>query len=158
MGLPGDLIKLAAEVLNLDKKKPRQVVLRRSVSTAYYALFHLLSEDFANIWRTEDQRSRVARNLTHTRMFEASNTIISRLKKLGSYPSPNLSMLESVTRAFILAQQSRQEADYNAESKLTKTEALALIDQVKTAFENWRKVKNTNEAKEFLYQLHFKDR
>jgi uncharacterized protein (UPF0332 family) len=37
-----DLLEQALHLAKREKKKPRQASLRRAVSTAYYALFHLL--------------------------------------------------------------------------------------------------------------------
>src|SRR5712692_5365690 len=37
-----DLLEQARHLANREKKRPRQASLRRAVSTAYYALFHLL--------------------------------------------------------------------------------------------------------------------
>jgi uncharacterized protein (UPF0332 family) len=45
MSLAIDLLNQAKELSLLDSKKPKQANLRRSVSTAYYALFHLLIDE-----------------------------------------------------------------------------------------------------------------
>jgi hypothetical protein len=37
-----DLFELAKHLANLEPVNPRQASLRRAVSTAFYALFHLL--------------------------------------------------------------------------------------------------------------------
>jgi uncharacterized protein (UPF0332 family) len=37
-----DLLEQALHLANRERKGPRQASLRRAVSTAYYALFHLL--------------------------------------------------------------------------------------------------------------------
>ena len=36
-------------MIRIDRGKPRQANLRRAVSTVYYALFHCLAEDAANL-------------------------------------------------------------------------------------------------------------
>ena len=41
-----ELLKQAFLLLNKESKNPTQASLRRSVSTAYYALFHLLISVF----------------------------------------------------------------------------------------------------------------
>ena len=43
---PDDLIAIAYELVRRDAGRPKQASLRRAVSTAYYALFHLVSDDF----------------------------------------------------------------------------------------------------------------
>jgi uncharacterized protein (UPF0332 family) len=45
MAFAEDLLKQAFLLLNKESKNPTQASLRRSVSTAYYALFHLLIHD-----------------------------------------------------------------------------------------------------------------
>ena len=42
MAFADDLLKQAFLLLNKEPRTPTQASLRRSVSTAYYALFHLL--------------------------------------------------------------------------------------------------------------------
>ena len=44
-----DLLEQAKHLANREKKRPRQASLRRAVSTAYYALFHLLIHE-ARFW------------------------------------------------------------------------------------------------------------
>ncbi len=50
MGLSQDLLDLADHLSRRERRKPRQASLRRAVSTAYYALFHLLIEDAIKRW------------------------------------------------------------------------------------------------------------
>lgn len=40
-----DLLEQAIKLAKLDIRKPKQANLRRSISSAYYALFHLLVDD-----------------------------------------------------------------------------------------------------------------
>ena len=42
MAYADDLLELAKHLANLEPVNPRQACMRRAVSTAYYALFHLL--------------------------------------------------------------------------------------------------------------------
>jgi hypothetical protein len=42
MAYADDLLEVAQHLAKLDSTNPRQACLRRSVSTAYYALFHPL--------------------------------------------------------------------------------------------------------------------
>jgi hypothetical protein len=46
--LPRDLLDQADLLASKERRRPKQVSLRRAISTAYYALFHLLIEDAAN--------------------------------------------------------------------------------------------------------------
>jgi uncharacterized protein (UPF0332 family) len=40
-----DLLKQAVRLATLDIKKPKQANLRRAISSAYYAVFHLLVDE-----------------------------------------------------------------------------------------------------------------
>lgn len=42
MGFAEDLLEIAQHLATLYPENPRQASLRRAVSTAYYAIFHLL--------------------------------------------------------------------------------------------------------------------
>ena len=53
MSLPEDLLEQAVHLATLDARRPKQANLRRAVSTAYYALFHLLTA----FWRQLRQRA-----------------------------------------------------------------------------------------------------
>ena len=44
---------------------PNQVDLRRAVSAAYYALFHLLTTEAAKNWKHQSQRNRFAGMFDH---------------------------------------------------------------------------------------------
>jgi hypothetical protein len=50
MGLADDLLGLADRLAKPTSSDPEQASLRRAVSTAYYALFHLLVAEVAQLW------------------------------------------------------------------------------------------------------------
>lgn len=57
MGLAGELLEGArylAEKAIADRRKSH---MRRPISTAYYAVFHLFVEDFVGHWEVPDQRA-----------------------------------------------------------------------------------------------------
>jgi hypothetical protein len=70
MPFPNDLLEQARHLANREPKRPKQASLRRAVSTAYYALFHLLSMETAKNWRRPTERFTVARMLDHTPMVK----------------------------------------------------------------------------------------
>ena len=65
MALADDLLEQAQHLAMRDPKRPRQASLRRAVSTAYYALFHLLIAATIVNWKNLHQRSQVARGFDH---------------------------------------------------------------------------------------------
>src|ERR1700694_494605 len=66
MPLHQDLLNLAKELVNRNPAAPVEADLRRGVSTAYYALFHLLVHEATNrLVAVADLRGRVARSFDH---------------------------------------------------------------------------------------------
>ena len=61
--LHDELLKQARELTTLDARRPRQANLRRAISSAYYALFHLLLHDDlgAKRWTRQSALSTVKR-------------------------------------------------------------------------------------------------
>jgi len=78
MAFANDLLKEAYHLASRGGKNPKQASLRRAVSTAYYALFHLLISDFVANWKVKSQRDKLARLFEHGRMKGASKLLHSR--------------------------------------------------------------------------------
>jgi hypothetical protein len=72
MAYADDLLELAKNLAHLDPTNPRQACLRRAVSTAYYALFHLLISEATLNWARPELRSELGRFFGHGRMKSAS--------------------------------------------------------------------------------------
>ena len=75
---------------------PKQVDLRRAVSAAYYALFHLLTTEAAQNWKHQSQRNRFARMFDHGRMKTCSSKVSSRPR--ASLPVNLLNQLDQSFR------------------------------------------------------------
>src|SRR5437667_2139211 len=77
MPFPDHLLEQAQLLTNLNQRRPRQASLRRAVSTAYYALFHLLISDACRSVVPGPAsvllRNQIARAFTHREMHIASN-------------------------------------------------------------------------------------
>ena len=50
MSFADDLLEQSYHLLNKDGENPKEASLRRAVSTAYYALFHLLIDEAVGNW------------------------------------------------------------------------------------------------------------
>ena len=74
MAFPDDLLKDAYHLAARDGNNPKQSSLRRAVSTAYYALFHLLIADFTANWRVRRERARLGRMFEHWKMIRRQDT------------------------------------------------------------------------------------
>jgi hypothetical protein len=71
MAFADDLLEQAEFLANREPVHPKQASLRRAVSTAYYALFHLLIGEAVGNWGIARQRSVLARTFDHAKMKSA---------------------------------------------------------------------------------------
>ncbi|MCB9766722.1 MAG: hypothetical protein H6752_00895 [Candidatus Omnitrophica bacterium] len=157
MSLETDLLKLARSLATRDRGRPKQASLRRAVSTAYYALFHLLiREATQRLLRgpaLDDHRPSLARAFKHRSMKRASLAIQSggTLKYFGSVAAP--SELRVVADAFVTLQEARHHADYDLSTPFTRTETLTLVNQAEFAFECWKEARKQPAADIYLAAL-----
>ncbi len=92
-----DLIDDFALATHLSSLWPRkssdteQINLRRAVSAAYYAVFHLLTMTAAESWAVGRERHRFARLFEHGRIKAASQALPGKLKERpgGNSASPD---------------------------------------------------------------------
>jgi uncharacterized protein (UPF0332 family) len=152
------LLALAKILLTLDPRKPRQANLKRALSTAYYALFHLLVHDGVDyLVRKAPFRSFLARAFSHSDMLNAAQVFRSSLvdlalakvhkappkaqgKQHGSLkpPLPTVLAIEpavnQVAETFVLLQETRHQADYDVSRRFSRKEAESLVAQTEAAF------------------------
>ena len=130
---PYDLIDASRELLKSGRGRPRQVNLRRSISTAYYALFHCLAGSCANAivgGRPGDLRSRTAwqqayRALDHGRAW----TQCDKKDMIRGFPQG----IRDFADMFTDAQDERHVADYDPFWRQFKANVLLDIDSVEDA-------------------------
>lgn len=110
--------------------RPRQAMLKRAISTAYYAMFHALCSSNANLVAglstdppTREAWTRTYRSLDHR---PASN----RLAGTRRLADP---AVRQFAIAFALLQEHRLTADYDPHSKFLRNEVSDLIDIAETA-------------------------
>src|SRR6266849_6951359 len=119
MAYADDLLELAKHLANLEPANPRQACRRRAVSTAYYALFHLLISEATLNWGRPELRSELGRVFEHGKMKNASVEKRSSLNAdFGRNPAPTEEPgisrhLYTVANTFIRVPQKRNEADYD---------------------------------------------
>jgi uncharacterized protein (UPF0332 family) len=161
MAFPDQLLEQALHLANRERKRPRQASLRRAVSTAYYALFHLLIREATLNWRRADQRAALARLFEHGKMKAASERQRGECNGyLQSSPSPVAGPeydcfrhLLRVVSAFSQAQQQRHAADYDNSKQWTRTEVLTQIELVERAFRSWHEIREEKIAQAYLTSL-----
>ena len=142
MPFPEDLLEQASHLARRDRNRPKQASLRRAISTAYYALFHLLVSEAVGYWKLKGQRPALARAFDHGKMKHASNGCKSA--------DPNL---QKVADAFVELQQARHLADYDGGKIWTRVESIYHINLAKYAFSSWGRIRDQGPAQDYLLSM-----
>lgn len=121
----------------------KQAYRRRSISTAYYALFHRLAHDSATLFfpstRDEPVFTATIRALDHRTMLNVSQGFAGLAVPKG----PVRQLMDSVTipdelrqvsRCFVKLQRVRHRADYDVSARFSATDAKDRCFEVKLAF------------------------
>lgn len=162
MSLPADLLEQARHLARRERGKPRQASLRRAVSTAYYALFHLLLEEAA----TQSVPASVGafrpvtrRAINHGDLKKVCNWFVNNSLPKGlpalTPPSADLVLVAS---ACLRSQERRHEADYDMTIRYARSEVIAIVKEAENAFAAWNRVRATDEGRAFLLLLFLTDR
>lgn len=164
--LPERLLDLSKSLLAATSEpgRPDPARLRRSISTAYYALFSLLVEAGAAALagtgpQSKELRALLARTFEHSEMQKvckgfANRNPAGRWKNCLANQSVS-SHLACVAANFVNLQDSRHAADYDILKKPKKSDARQSIDRAAQEFTAWNVIKATPEAKVFLLALVF---
>jgi hypothetical protein len=129
------LIDVATALAIANPTRPSQSFLRRAVSTAYYAVFHAVAAECADLFiggrpaRAGLDWVRVFRALDHG---AAKNACI----QLGSI-AVSIGMLDFAS-IFLQLQEERHRADYDPTSRYARQDALDLIDRAEIAIGHLR--------------------
>jgi uncharacterized protein (UPF0332 family) len=132
-----------------SQRNPKQASLRRAVSTAYYALFHLLIDEAVGKWAIERQRSVLARTFEHDRMKAICDEVLKNFKSGGKVPPE----LFTVEQSFIELQQHRNTADYDNSKQWPRTDVLNALTLATDAFNAWIAIRDEDVAQDFRLQL-----
>jgi hypothetical protein len=154
MAYHDDLLQQAVDLVSKDVADQTQADLRRSVSTAYYALFLLLiSETVAN-WSRQSSRNALGRMFEHALMRKVSGRISDgqRFPFKGEEPIV-VQKLRMVADSFVQLQDNRHIADYDNATVWSSTEALDEVTRAYDAFAAWQAIRNENIAQDYLVSL-----
>ena len=133
MPFPEDLLQQAYDLANKEPTDPKQASLRRAVSAAYYALFHLLVDEAVSKWAIERQRSILARTFEHGKMKGICDEVLKSVTGGSSLPPE----LHTVAENFIQLQQHRHTADYDNSKQWSRTDVLNVLTLATDAFNAW---------------------
>jgi uncharacterized protein (UPF0332 family) len=171
MTLHDGLLEQAQHLLRREKRRPKQASLRRAISTAYYALFHLLTFDAARVLigfiKDQALQARIQRSFAHRQLKDVSRAFTFQAKS-GKSPSPRLPSeiddfvnaiadpprdLIRVASALVQLFEARQQADYHTDHQYTRDEAAERVDSAVEAFHAWDRVKSDPLARVYLVSM-----
>ena len=124
-----DWVELIRASRLLASGQPSQEALRRAVSTAYYAMFHVLATSNADIIigpRTPANRSDWTSTYRSLRHFRAENPLYG-WPHLFSQPIQNFAVIIAGIK------RQREEADYNPDVNFVQPQVATWIDRAERA-------------------------
>jgi hypothetical protein len=129
-----------------------QVDLRRGISTAYYALFHLLVDAATTRGvATVTLRPYVARNFEHRQRLVVCKRYFGLAVDITGQPVP--AEVKRVADYFVHLQNARHKADYNVKDSVTAAEAQNFVQMAQNAFADWAAVAGDPAADTYLTEL-----
>jgi len=155
--LPEHLLEQARHLARREHKRPRQASLRRAVSTAYYALFHLLVRDSVKQMGpglNEELRNRVYRWFDHGAMYQVAKAFRQDVETIHNskvilFPKNNL-LVRMTAQHFVDLQELRHSADYDPGAVFVRTDVLESIDNLVSIFKVWPSVRDTPQGNALL--------
>lgn len=154
MSYPEELIAHANFLVSLDvPRDPKQANLRRAVSAAYYALFHLLTSEAALNWKHVRHQNKFARIFDHRVMKTCSASVVSRQPPSDPTELAVFEKLKVIAANFMDLQQARHEADYNNSRPWSRSQAYEEIARAEAAIAAWLAIRDEEMAQDYLYEL-----
>ena len=163
--LHDQLLEQAIHLSQREPHKPLQASLRRSVSAAYYALFHFLIDaavrEFIGAKR-EDRplRDAFARSFEHGMMDDVAKVFgrapsgLPNCLKPCFATSPNFSPeIRDISSDFSELQDLRPSADYDRGATLRRQDADRAVWIATNSMHRWLAIESTREARVFLLAL-----
>ena len=155
-----DLLEQARRLATLDIRKPKQASLRRAVSAAYYAVFHLLVDEACRvqIGAQHNQapfRQVLGRAFAHGVMKDACKSFGSGTLKQGVLKGLPTGFtidkeIRQLAETFVDLQHKRHLADYDLTERFDRSDVLGLIEQVERRVEDFRNLASSSEKRFFL--------
>lgn len=155
-----DLLEQAVRLARLDTKRPRQANLRRAISSAYYALFHMLVDEAcrAQIGAQHNQarfRQVLGRAFTHGTMRDACKSFGGGTLKKGvakGLPAGFIipTQIRDLADTFVDLQQQRHVADYDLTERFKRSDVLSLVHVVEGRIRAFTGLPSSTEKRFFL--------
>lgn len=162
MSFPADLLEQARQLAVGSPGRPKQAAVIRAVATAYYALFHLISEETAKplIGATNQERARrdlARRAISHSKLKDVCREFLKTTPKVILKPlwaSTGIagdSDLAAICNGIIDLQERRHTADYDLGSPIRKLDALDACDTAERAMNAWVHLRQTKPEAAVLF-------
>jgi hypothetical protein len=152
---PHDLLATSRLLVSANKHKPTQANLRRAVSTIYYALFHAMARNGADMLiggegavKSSHAWVEVYRSLSHGTAKSAceSKAVILR------FPIE----IVNFSQKFVEMQGKRHDADYDPGTKFYRSDVLNDLDSVDLAIKSFGSV-SVKDKRAFASWVLFKN-
>lgn len=159
MAYHDDLLTQALKLIDENPASPKQASIRRAVSAAYYAVFHLLIAESTSYWNKAHLQAALGRAFDHQTMKAASRGVANPATSPFAGENPaTVAALRFVGLTFAQLQEQRHFADYNLTKDLPYTEALAQVESAQKVFTAWQSIHNEDIAQAYLVSLVVKHR
>jgi hypothetical protein len=159
MAMHDDLLALARDLVDRNPGTQVEADLRRAVSTAYYALFHLLiHEATTRLVAVTALRQRFARSFDHRVMKTVCVEYAGLpLNASGQYTTPAGQaiprQIRDIADTFEVLQAARHWADYDMAVTVSHADADIEVMRAEVAFLDWAAVQADPAADSFLAEL-----
>jgi uncharacterized protein (UPF0332 family) len=156
LGIAHDFLEQAKHLASYQGLNATQADLRRAISTAYYALFHLLVEDGSQRWQggSAAAESGIQRAFDHGPMYHTSTQFSTPFWRdwhgLQRAVPP---ALQRVAKAFVNLRDERQAADYDNHQQWAISDAEEVLNIAKSAFQDWDSVRTDPMAGNYLLAM-----
>ena len=149
---PIDLIETARGMTELSPRRPSQANLRRTVSTAYYAMFHCLAGCAANLAIGRARDSAWHQTYRALELGKARNACENQRAMVAFPPE-----VRNFAATFVALQKERQKADYALDGKYEKEDVQVTIDIAKDAIDGFGQA-DARHRRAFVAHVLFKRR
>ena len=129
------VIVTARKLAHASPRRPRQADLRRSISTAYYALFNAVAQDAADVL-VGTGTLRASRTWGQTYRAVEHGFAKNACREAPRHPFPP--GIQVCADAFVRLQEIRHQADYDPEARFKRVDAINWVADAEAAIAGLR--------------------
>ena len=137
--------------------RPKTIHLRRAISTAYYALFHEIVRQGAEMLvpgtspQNKSRRNAATRWIGHSDLRKLADDMGKETGPLRSVVGAVHKDLKHLTSTFAHLQEQRERADYAHDFEIDKPGALAVVDRAKDAMKRARNLRQEGDPSHLMF-------